>query len=1358
MAHQSRPSVSQLKQYPAQEWPASSLQPSHSSSSLAYAQNAAVQKLGDPRSQLRTSRTWTSSSGDICLLGNDADQFEDRSAFVREYNGLAKKHGVRILVVEDFEYGQSSDIPRSPEKRGWFHRLLRSTSNNPQPEAFKGAVGGIPRHKRSVSDLAHNLVHPRREPPKTIDLTDMVRLSGKSIMYLPQEYSPRSLILPTCLRATAQHLAQNATTRGIFRIPGSVKIVNALFHYYCHTESGGVHIASTVRCTNLPQHIQASVHDVASTFKRLLSVLPGGILGSKALFDALVAIHSRLQGDPEFPRTKQTKIRARLIALAIGTVKSHYRRELICAVFGLLSLIGRVAEVTPREDEDGRPLPTGDLMGYGALGIVFGPLLLGELLDQYEMNMASPASGLLLIPHTPPRLRRGRRKSKGAEAPESGPLGVDKILVANSITEMLIANWRDVVRQMKSLGTHHSHVPSSSASNIAARPIQPSLSESFVIRKPHDWERAKAKATRDCVNHDESPEPETPTIGIKRQRPSSRRSRSSTRLIQKTSFNALSPTAEESVANDEPFPMPQPVRIIKDAHTGRHSLVPEDASQAPILEQSVTNNEAGWHNLPSNSELAQLDEALRNETLRSQRGLFELRSSHVALDDVPPRTSSKQRNSGVSSDIHTKLPFSSEEDVAESMSAKTRTSFESPGIKRSQWVNKRGLQHGSRSNAVTPEVRIIQTPKSSIESIRLQRTVKSSPLSAKSSRPAVEKQLDYPPHPDAQFSSDSSPDEGSSEQMSTVSFRQENVKYMQTSPNLEHESIGKQFRPDAHEPSHLHYRPINNQDSPRTREMDDRGSITATPQHFYAAMRLPPTLASAQSEMKIHQSPIVPTGHYSGSIVESSIRPSYDKNKVDGGIAATSLSRRAGKPKLDGLSWQESDVFEQPTSGKHWPENFVLSKEQSTARPSVAAAGSTRGAVKAMAAMWENQDAAQDAGLSNQQQSCTQSIVSRFSQDSPVKSLRTSRVGAPSPQKKTSWSSKDQQPLGQQQQSVIDEAESTAKQTLRASVSDSVALRAATLADAQKKQQANAQALRLKRGDLKSHGSPPSKKEEPESSYDKTLKSPPSLGTMVPPPELPPVAHHLNLPRPVSSPSMLPLNNEVGSLVHPDLLSPITRPTSTTLHAQIRNLQRQLDFKTDEAAQLRRQVEAQENSDIGTLSEQLREAKREMAIWRDRAEAAERRVKVFERFTARLRGIREAAAAADHESSQTQGGNDWLNQQSDREDETDPRRAHKNKHVEGRVAKQISEDSRRTEDAGVVTARIRKCLHENADQVDGQADGRESLESIASPNHPDDQWTCVGGDVNQSALEIWVAAQELLDLDQEVALRAIEHK
>lgn len=214
-------------------------------------------------------------------------------------------------------------------------------------------------------------------------------------------------------------------------------------------------VANTVRSPNLPAHINAGVHDVASCFKKFLSGLPGGILGSLSLFDSMIAIHSQLYGDPEFSRTKQSKIRARLIALAVSTLRSQFRRELICAVFGLLCLLGRSAETAPREDELGRPLPTSDLMGYNALGIVFGPLLVGDMLASYTVKLSDPISGLYLSPNSSPlsKSQKGKKKAKAsAEDLNQKPyLDVDKIHVANNITEMLVTNWRDVARQMRSL-------------------------------------------------------------------------------------------------------------------------------------------------------------------------------------------------------------------------------------------------------------------------------------------------------------------------------------------------------------------------------------------------------------------------------------------------------------------------------------------------------------------------------------------------------------------------------------------------------------------------------------------------------------------------------------------------------------------------------------------------------------------------------------------------------------------------------------------------------------------------------------------------------------------------------------------
>ncbi|KAL6401942.1 putative Rho-GTPase-activating protein 6 [Ilyonectria robusta] len=648
--------------------------PSVSSGSFNFPQSVPMRNVPNRGPQMRTSRTWTISSGERGLL-SDTDEVGNRAAFVQEYNRLAKKHGVRVLVVEDFDLKQAGTGPHSPQKRGWFYRILRSTSGQTptvlRPRTLEG------RSKRSVSDLAHNLAHPRRETPKTVDIQSMIRLSGKSVFYLPPEHAPSALVLPTCLRATAHYLAQNVATRGIFRIPGSVRVVNTLFDYYCHTEKGGIDIAGTVRCANLPMHIQVSVHDVASTFKRLLSILPGGILGSLHIFDALVAIHSQLNGDPEFPRTKQTKVRARLIALAISTIQSQFRRELVCAVFGLLSLIGRVAEVAPREDDGGRPLPTGDLMGYCALGIVFGPLLLGDLLDSYSMKLATPDSGLLLFHLSPPKHRRDRRKSKAVEFKSITAPAVNKILIANGITEMLIANWRDIVRQMKSLGMQRGReVPS--LDSLRTESLQQSTSESFVIRKPPDWEQENAYK-RDMREEEEffknvnngSPEPDTPTLAVRRQRLPKRKSSASNRLGARPSIGVLSPTAEESAVDEESR---EPVQ----SHQVRSTLVNDNQASGHrpslhILHADQITDEDSWTDpTPQRVSQSQHDRKLGSvesherpslASARKRRETTGFESPRVSIEVIPPRTSSKQRHDTDLSTQHELLPHTHLENV-----------------------------------------------------------------------------------------------------------------------------------------------------------------------------------------------------------------------------------------------------------------------------------------------------------------------------------------------------------------------------------------------------------------------------------------------------------------------------------------------------------------------------------------------------------------------------------------------------------------------------------------------------------------------------------------------------------------------
>ncbi|KAL7808798.1 hypothetical protein V8C44DRAFT_366616 [Trichoderma aethiopicum] len=509
-----------------------------SSVSLACPHSATVQTLLSSHTNPPSSRTWTPSSGGFKFPG-DVDDVEERELFVNYYNRLAAKYGMRPLVVDDTsKVGKRNGT--SLERRGWFFRIFRPSSGQPSP----GKVTPPSRaaHKRSVSDLGA-FMRSKPEVPKALDLADIVRLSGKSLLHLPPDYAPCVLNLPTCLRATAHYIAQHADTRGLFRIPGAVKVVNTLYDYYCGAREDASEVSGTVLFATLPTHIQYQVQDVASTFKRFLSCLPGGILGSLSLFDAFLAIHSQLKGQPEYPRTKQTRLRARLIALAIGSVQSQFRRELIIAVFGLLSMIGRIGEVAPREDDEGRPLPTHDLMGYNALGIVFGPLLVGDLIDGYTVKETTGESGPTLVPISPKKQQRcrDRQKTKEPKEPKDGkdtkdaraaPHDINKAMVAAEIAEMLIANWRDIVRQMFAVGAHLDQGTASTQAPLA------SMTASLTASLPVD-------SDSNAVDEG-SPGPGASPVSLRRGKTRSSRQGSG----RQPSATQLSPTLEEGHQGD----------------------------------------------------------------------------------------------------------------------------------------------------------------------------------------------------------------------------------------------------------------------------------------------------------------------------------------------------------------------------------------------------------------------------------------------------------------------------------------------------------------------------------------------------------------------------------------------------------------------------------------------------------------------------------------------------------------------------------------------------------------------------------------------------------------------------------------
>ncbi|KAL2138026.1 hypothetical protein VTI28DRAFT_7598 [Corynascus sepedonium] len=413
----------------------------------------------------------------------DADYVDARDEFVQKHNRIARQYGIRTIPSNNLE-SSPSNHSQPEHRRGWFSRtFLRHGSTSSDGDSTKSDKKT--KHKRSVSDLALQFVSGgKRNSLKDEDLHSLVRLCGRSKLYLPVEYSPGPLVLPTCFRATAQYLViHGAETRGVFRVPGSTRIVNALYTYYC-ADGDADEISNTTCCPNLPPHIKAGTHDVASTFKRLLSV----------------AIHGQHKDESDIPGSRQMRLKAKLIALAIETVESQLRRDLICAVFGLLCLIGCTAEKSLREDENGIPLLASDFMGYNALGIVFGPLLIGDLLNSYTKHATTHTSGFDPSSSTSREAKKERRKPKGFEGAGQPSLAVDRIHMANNITEMLIRHWQEVVKYMKGLKA----LRSGSDNSLLMTGLRASTSEGLALKIPH--------YTFEAVGPNESPVPLSPTL------------------------------------------------------------------------------------------------------------------------------------------------------------------------------------------------------------------------------------------------------------------------------------------------------------------------------------------------------------------------------------------------------------------------------------------------------------------------------------------------------------------------------------------------------------------------------------------------------------------------------------------------------------------------------------------------------------------------------------------------------------------------------------------------------------------------------------------------------------------------------
>ena len=257
---------------------------------------------------------------------------------------------------------------------------------------------------------------------------------------------------------------------------GQTTIVNALYDFYDHqfanADAGSPSkVEQTVGSGLLPSHIEHTVPDVASFFKRVLIDLPGGLLGSVELFEALRNITMDFGHDPELSEPDLAIIKAKMIALAISSVASDYRLYLIQAVLGLVSYLGHEAEKLQSEtasaDEDQAP---SELMNYRSLGVVLGPLLLGNLTDRAvhgndEGHSGAPRTSL--EPDSAKKFRKHKRKHSDMKLDQNATLAafVDRANRTAIVMQHLLSMWPHVVKQLRDINS----TASSSLKSVSRR-------------------------------------------------------------------------------------------------------------------------------------------------------------------------------------------------------------------------------------------------------------------------------------------------------------------------------------------------------------------------------------------------------------------------------------------------------------------------------------------------------------------------------------------------------------------------------------------------------------------------------------------------------------------------------------------------------------------------------------------------------------------------------------------------------------------------------------------------------------------------------------------------------------------------
>lgn len=412
---------------------------------------------------------------------------------------------------------------------------------------------------------------------------------------------------------------------------GTTSIVNQLYNHYDHqfADAGSPSkVEETVGPGGLPTQTEFLLPDIASLFKKIIIGLPGGLLGSLELFDALRGILSDWTAESPPPETAH--LRTRMIALATCSVRSRHRMHLIEAVLGLVSYFGaeaekaQIADKAAAEVEDRPDPPRSELMGFQSLGVVLGPLLLGDLTDSIDLSSndggdindstSAPPELAELLQENKAKPKKQKRKSIANKLGKNADLTaqVDRANLTAKVMHLLLVYWKEVVTQLRDI---------KDTSNLVL-PIRKSTNQ---VRKMPS--RAASKHTL------KSSEEELQFLDILRGRTLPEELMGDVRMTRKLKMKSRSPMSRDAVkiSEDDGASQPSPplhsqTKNVKIRDNG--SIAESSAHNGPAAstEEPLIPNHA---QIPFTEDIPSLDP--------EQRTNSDLAMDRMAMGTILPR-------------------------------------------------------------------------------------------------------------------------------------------------------------------------------------------------------------------------------------------------------------------------------------------------------------------------------------------------------------------------------------------------------------------------------------------------------------------------------------------------------------------------------------------------------------------------------------------------------------------------------------------------------------------------------------------------------------------------------------------------